>query len=192
MTLRHDRVGVRPLRLRDRTDWRTLRGRNIEWLRRWEATIPPGAFPATVSFSAMVREGRRSARAGSALPLVITYEDQLVGQVTVTGITWGSARWGQVGYWIDQRLAGRGVTPVAVALVIDHCFDVVGLHRIEIAVRPENTASLRVAEKLGFRHEGLALRYLHIDGDWRDHVLFALTAEEARRGVLEGYLLRRS
>jgi ribosomal-protein-alanine N-acetyltransferase len=88
-------------------------------------------------------------------------------------------------------MAGRGVTPTAVAMVADHCFDVVGLHRLEIAVRPENAASLRVAEKLGFRREGHALRYLHIDGDWRDHVLFALTAEETRRGVLADYLRSR-
>jgi ribosomal-protein-alanine N-acetyltransferase len=139
----------------------------------------------------MVREGRRAARAGSGLPLVVTYEDRLVGQVTVTGVTWGSARWGQVGYWIDSRMAGRGVIPTAVAMVADHCFDVVRLHRLEIAVRPENAASLRVAEKLGFRREGHALRYLHIDGDWRDHVLFALTAEEVRRGVLADYLATR-
>ena len=168
-----------------------MRTRNAEWLRRWEATVPPGAHPASVSFAGMVREGRRTARAGTGLPLVVTYEDRLVGQVTVTGITWGSARWGQVGYWIDSRMAGRGVTPTAVAMVADHCFDVVGLHRLEIAVRPENAASLRVAEKLGFRREGHALRYLHIDGDWRDHVLFALTAEETRRGVLADYLRSR-
>lgn len=181
---------MRPIRTRDKAVWREVRARNVEWLRRWEPTMPPGSYPGALSFSAMVREGRRSARAGGALPLVITYDDRLVGQVTVTGITWGSARWGQVGYWVDSRLAGRGVTPTAVALVADHCFDVVGLHRLEIAVRPENIASLRVAEKLGFRREGDALRYLHIDGGWRDHVLFALTTEEVRPGVLEGYLRR--
>jgi len=167
-----------------------LRARNAEWLRRWEATPPPGSYPASLGFASMVREGRRLARAGHALPLAITVDDELAGQVTVTGISWGSARWGQIGYWIDSRLAGRGVTPMAVALVADHCFEVVGLHRLEIAVRPENTASLRVAEKLGFRREGHAPRYLHIDGDWRDHVLLALTVEEVGRGVLDHYLRR--
>lgn len=138
----------------------------------------------------MVREVRRQARRGLGLPLVITYDGRFVGQVTVTGITWGSARWGQVGYWIDREVAGRGITPTAVALVVDHCFRVLGLHRIEIAVRPENAASLRVAEKLGFRREGQAPRYLHIDGAWRDHVIFGLTVEEVRDGVLAGYLAR--
>jgi len=103
---------VRPIRLRDRAAWREVRARNVEWLRPWEATLPPGSFPASVSFAAMVRDARRSGRAGHALPFVITYDGQLAGQVTVTGVTWGSARWGQVGYWIDHRLAGRGVAPV--------------------------------------------------------------------------------
>lgn len=183
-------MGVRPLRRRDRTAWRSVRSRNQDWLRPWEATLPPGSMSAPSSFTAMVSEARRAARRGQALPFVTTYDGRLVGQVTVSGISWGSARWAQLGYWVDRQVAGLGVTPTAVALVADHCFSAVGLHRLEIAVRPENTASLRVAEKLGFRREGEAPRYLHIDGGWRDHVLFALTREEVGRGVLEGYLHR--
>lgn len=122
------------------------------------------------------------------MPFVITLDDRFVGQVTVSAIAWGSARWAQVGYWVDSRHAGKGVAPVAVALVVDHCFATVGLHRIEIAIRPENAASLRVVEKLGFRREGQAPRYLHINGAWHDHVIFALTAEEAPAGVLSRYL----
>ncbi|MGH3660059.1 MAG: GNAT family N-acetyltransferase, partial [Micromonosporaceae bacterium] len=98
--------------------------------------------------------------------------------------TLGSARWAQIGYWIDQAYAGRGIMPTAVALACDHCFFVVGLHRIEINIRPENAASLRVVEKLGFRREGVRPRYLHIDGDWRDHAAYALHAEEVPEGVL--------
>jgi [ribosomal protein S5]-alanine N-acetyltransferase len=190
VVLSHGLVTVRPIRRGDAAAWRTVRARNAEWLRRWEATLPPGSVPPPPTFAGMAREARRQARRGQGLPLVITYDGRFVGQVTVTGITWGSARWGQIGYWIDRAVAGRGITPTAVALVVDHCFRVVGLHRLEIAVRPENTASLRVAEKLGFRREGAAPRYLHIDGGWRDHVLFGLTAEEASEGVLARYLAR--
>ena len=89
-----------------------------------------------------------------------------------------------MGYWVDRAHAGRGITPTAVALACDHCFTGLGLHRVEIAIRPENAASLRVMEKLGFAEIGLAPRYLHIDGAWRDHRLFALTAEDVPQGVL--------
>jgi len=80
--------------------------------------------------------------------------------------------------------------PVAVAMAVDHCFFAMGLHRIEIAIRPENTASLRVVAKLGFSEFGYAPRYLHIDGAWRDHRLFAMTAEECPGGLLRRYKTR--
>src|SRR5207253_11225801 len=103
---------------------------------------------------------------------------------TIGAVVWGSARSAQVGYWVDRLVAGRGVIPTAVALAVDHCFFTVGLHRLEANIRPENTASRRVVEKLGFREEGLRRRQLHIDGAWHDHLCYALTAEEARSGVL--------
>ena len=112
------------------------------------------------------------------------------GQLTVSGIVGGSAGWGQVGYWIDERLAGRGIIPTAVALAVDFSFRTLGLHRIEITVRPENERSLRVVEKLGFRPEGMRPRYLHIDGHWRDHLVFALNAEEVPGGLLQRYCAR--
>jgi ribosomal-protein-alanine N-acetyltransferase len=131
-----------------------------------------------------VRDLRRQAREGRALPFAVTVDDMFVGQLTVTNIVGGSARWGQVGYWIDSRHAGKGVMPTAVALAGDFCLTQMRLHRIEVAILPENTASLRVVEKLGFTEIGFAPRYLHINGSWRDHRLFALTAEEVPHGLL--------
>ena len=139
----------------------------------------------------MIRDLNRQAREGRSLPFVVTYDGDLVGQLTVSGITWGSACWAQIGYWVDRDHAGRGIIPTAVALASDHCLFTMGLHRIEIAIRPENTASLRVVEKLGFRPERRAPRYLHIDGDWRDHLIFALTAEEVPGGLLRRWLRSR-
>lgn len=159
-----------------------MRRRNQAWLSPWEATAPDAAS-VQFSFSGMVRRMRRDARAGRAMPFVVTYDGRMVGQLTVAHVTWGSLRSATLGYWIDQGYAGRGIIPTAAALGTDHCF-AVGLHRIEIAMRPENVASRRVAEKLGFRFEGVRPRYLHIDGDWRDHLVYALNAEEARGGVL--------
>jgi ribosomal-protein-alanine N-acetyltransferase len=122
------------------------------------------------------------------MPFVVTYRGRLVGQLTVGGITWGSLRGAHIGYWIDREFAGRGITPTAVALATDHCFSI-GLHRIEVNIRPENHASRRVAEKLNFRSEGLRPSYLHIDGEWRDHLVFAMTSDEARGGLLNRWVL---
>ena len=156
----------------------------------WEATVPPGDNTAPHTFRGLVRDLRRQARQGRALPLAVTVEGVFAGQLTVTNIVGGSARWGQIGYWVDNRHAGQGVIPTAVALVTDYCLFQGGLHRVEIAIRPENTASLRVAEKLGFTEVGYAPRYLHIAGDWRDHRLFAITVEQCPEGLLRRWEAR--
>ena len=166
-----------------------MRAANIDWLGPWEAT-PPRPTADRVGFRSMVRTLRAHARQGLVLPFVITYDDRLVGQVTVGGITWGSLWSAHIGYWVDSRVAGQGVMPTAVALAGDHAFGVLGLHRLEINVRPENAASLRVVEKLGFRDEGVRRRFLHIGGDWRDHRSFALTADEIPEGLLARWLAR--
>jgi [ribosomal protein S5]-alanine N-acetyltransferase len=193
--LAHGDVGLRPIRQADARQWREVRRRNIEWLQPWEATLPPEAAAegdVIPTFGMMVRRLRREAREGRTLPWVVTYQGRLVGQVTVGGIAWGSLRAGYIGYWIDREVAGRGIIPTAVAMACDHCFDVLRLHRIEINIRPENVASLRVVEKLELRREGERAAYLHIDGDWRDHVTFAVNAGEFPGGVLAAYLGRRS
>jgi len=118
------------------------------------------------------------------LPLAVHLNGHFVGQVTVSGIVWGSLRSGQIGYWIDRSIAGQGVTPTAVAMTVDHCLFALGMHRLEVNIRPENVASLRVVEKLGFRAEGVRRRYLHIDGAWRDHATFAITPEDVPGGLL--------
>ena len=115
---------------------------------------------------------------------------RLAGQVTVSSVVRGAFDAGSVGYWVDERVAGRGVLPTALALVADHCFGPVGLHRLEANVRPENTASRRAVEKLGFREEGLHRSYLFIDEDWRDHVAYALLREDLPAGVLATLLTR--
>ncbi|HEU4676746.1 MAG TPA: GNAT family protein [Motilibacteraceae bacterium] len=177
-------VGLRPIRQRDAAAWREVRRRNISWLTPWEATPPSTVAGPEVTYREMVRHLRAEARAGRMMPFVITYDGRLAGQLTVGGITWGSLCSAHIGYWVDQALAGRGIVPTAVALATDHCFRGVGLHRIEINIRPENGPSLRVVEKLGFRDEGVRRAYLHIDGAWRDHRTFALCAEEVPQGLL--------
>ena len=136
----------------------------------------------------MVRDLHRQARAGRAMPFAVTVDDAFAGQLTVSNIVGGSAMFASVGYCVDQRYAGLGAVPTGVALVVDHCFAQAGLHRVEVAIRPENSASLRVVEKLRIPEVGFAPRYLHIDGDWRDHRLYAITREDVPEGLLRRYL----
>jgi ribosomal-protein-alanine N-acetyltransferase len=185
-TLTRNGVRLRPLSYRDRRAWQSVRSRNIDWLRPWDATLPPGATDAATTFRGMVRSLRASARAGTTLPFALDVDGLFRGQVTVGGLHLGSLRGGHVGYWLDQEVAGRGVMPLAVAMACDHCF-AAGLHRMEINIRPENRPSIRVVEKLGFRYEGVRERYLHIDGEWRDHVSYALTAEESEPSLVERF-----
>jgi len=182
--LHSGRVGLRPLARSDARAWSEVRRRNADWLRPWEATVPPGDTSGPRNFQGLVKDLRAQAREGRALPFAVTVDGAFAGQLTVTNIIGGSARWAQVGYWVDRRFAGQDVIPTAVALVVDHCFTTLDLHRVEVAIRPENTASLRVVEKLGFTEIGYSPRYLHIDGDWRDHRLFAITKEDVPGGML--------
>ncbi|MDR1187617.1 MAG: GNAT family N-acetyltransferase [Bifidobacteriaceae bacterium] len=182
--LSEGQVRLRPIRRSDQRNWTALREANRDWLTPWDATSPEDAEPRPPNFPAYVRQSLHQAREGHSLPWVIEYRDELVGQLTISGIARGAVQSGTIGYWIGQGVAGRGITPTAVALAFDHAVGAARLHRLEIAIRPENGPSLRVAQKLGFREEGLRPRYLHVDGKWRDHRIFALTREEVPEGLL--------
>lgn len=182
-TLRDPVVTVRSIQMRDAKALETELQRGRSWLRRWEATNP-GTGPYYDARGG-IRLLRRMARDGVGLPLVLEVDGEFAGQINVSQIATGSLSSCTIGYWVAERFAGRGATPTAVAMVADHCFNVIGLHRVEICIRPENTASLRVVEKLGFRYEGLRRKYIHIDSGWRDHFAFALTVEDVPTGVLE-------
>jgi ribosomal-protein-alanine N-acetyltransferase len=132
----------------------------------------------------MRRAVLRRARLGTSLPFAVRVEGRLAGQVTIDNIVRGALRAGYLGYWIDREVAGRGMASLAVALVCDHAFGTVGLHRVQADIRPENAPSRRLVERLGFQQEGLLRRYLDIDGDWRDHLAYALLAEDLPGGVL--------
>ncbi len=182
----HGPVSIRLVRQRDA---RTLQNEllsNRSWLRPWEATSPDG--PVSFDMRLGVRRLLQQYRDGGGVPLVMEYQGEIAGQLNVWGIARGSLSSATIGYWVSERFAGLGITPTSVALATDLCFRELQLHRMEICIRPENAASLRIVEKLGFRYEGMRRRYIHIDGDWRDHYCFALVREEVPEGVLRRWL----
>ena len=168
-----DSIFLRPLRFRDRSQWNALRAENRTWLEPWEATIPilnsDGEHQQLPSYFTMVQTLNREARHGRSFSFAIWHNHNLVGQISLGGVIYGALRGGHIGYWITAELAGRGFIPIAVNLVSEYAFKELGLHRLEISMRPENVASKQVALKCGFEFESLRKRFLHIDGDWRDH-----------------------
>lgn len=183
-------VRLRPYRRSDGPAWSAVRRTNEAWLACWEPTAPSGTWwdmnsPAT--FRYVYREFQRSAREGTTMPFAVCLvgadgREELVGQLTLGNIVRRAFCSCYAGYWVDSRVAGRGVTPTALALAVDHAFGPGELHRVEVNIRPENVASRRVVEKLGFREEAYHPRYLHIDGAWRDHIGYALTVEDVAAG----------
>ena len=179
-------VELHPLRRRDAAEWSRLRLANESWLSPWEpsAPLPWRDRHTPAHYRAMRRAVSRRARLGTSLPFAIRVDGRLAGQVTIDNVVRGALRSGYLGYWIDRSVAGRGMASLAVALVCDHAFGPVGLHRLQADIRPENLPSQRLVERLGFQLEGRLRRLLDIDGDWRDHLSYALLAEDLPRGLL--------
>lgn len=178
-------VLLRPMRRSDGGAWRESRLRDEESIAPWDASSPLSW--ADRHTAAMWRSHRAllvaGARRGESLPLVITVDDRFAGQVTLGGIQRGALRSAWIGYWVYSRFHGAGVATSAVALLVAHGFGPVGLHRIEATIAPENLASRAVVGHLGFRLEGHLVRYLDVNGSWRDHLLYAMTAEEVTGGL---------
>ncbi|HEX5857566.1 MAG TPA: GNAT family protein [Microbacterium sp.] len=187
---RHGDIAIRLVRPRDARVLQNELLSNRSWLRPWEATSPDG--PVSFDMKTGIRRLLQQYRDGNGVPFVMEHGDQVAGQLNVWGIARGSLASATIGYWVSERFAGHGITPTAVAMATDVCFTEMHLHRMEICIRPENKASLRVVEKLGFRYEGLRRRYIHINGDWRDHYAFALVREEVPEGVLERWVQGRA
>lgn len=109
---------------------------------------------------------------GRAVPLVLESDGEIVGRLTLSDVVRGAFCNGHLGYWIDARIAGRGVMSAAVNAVADHARDDLGLHRLQAATLLHNAASQRVLDRTGFERIGMAPKYLQIAGRWQDHLLF--------------------
>jgi ribosomal-protein-alanine N-acetyltransferase len=192
LQVRAGTVELRGPRLFDGSTWSKLRIRDRAYLEQWEPTAPEGwdERNATLSWPAQWSSLRGMARRGTTLPFMILVDGEVAGQITIGNIVRGSLLSAWIGYWVAADRAGGGVATAAVALLTDHAFRDAGLHRLEATVRPENGASIRVLTKSGYREEGLFKRYLDVAGQWRDHLCFALTAEEVSDGLVRRLVAR--
>jgi ribosomal-protein-alanine N-acetyltransferase len=185
--LRSRRVLLRPLVLSDFDAWREVRQRNRDWLLKWEPKPPPGQPDDTESkpaFNARCGAREREWQLGTGYGFGIFVEGAFAGEINLSGVQRGPFQNTYVGYWMDEARAGNGYVPESLVAVARFAFEDLRLHRLQVAIIPRNTASRRVAEKLDLRDEGIAVRYLAINGRWEDHIRYALTAEEwAVRGA---------
>jgi [ribosomal protein S5]-alanine N-acetyltransferase len=180
VTGRAGAVALRPLRRTDGTAWRAMRIRDEDLLSPWDASSPISWAErhSRANWSAHRATLTAAARRGEAAPFAVTVDGEFAGQITLGGIQRGALQSAWVGYWVESRRHGQGVATLGVALVLEHAFGPMGLHRIEATISPANEASKSVVGHLGFRQEGYLQHYLDVGGAWSDHLLFAVTASE--------------
>lgn len=175
------RVMLRPLADHDYTAWREVRLRNESWLVPWEPRRQPHLpDPARdkSAFNARCTARDRERTSDHAYPFGVFIDEEFAGEVNINNVTRGALQSATVGYWIDQARAGHQYIAEAVVVVAQFAFEQLKLHRLEVCIVPRNTNSRRVVERLGLRCEGLAERYLEINGEWEDHLRYAITSEE--------------
>ena len=174
------RVMLRAPLSRDYAAWSALRRTSRDFLKPFEPRWTDADLARRI-YAARLMRGRAEARQGTDFTFFIFdrtgRKAQLVGGVTLSNIRRRAAQQANLGYWMGQDFAGKGMMSEAVGLLLPFVFDTLSLHRLHAAFLPHNMASRRVLEKNGFKEDGYADSYLQIDGKWADHVLFALTRE---------------
>jgi len=193
-TLFGRRILLRPIVAADFSAWREVRRRNVDWLTKWEAQRVQGQ-PDIVedrdAFAVRCSARQRERQLGTGYGYGIFVDGELAGEINLTAVQRGPFQSAYVGYWIDEKHAGNGYMPEALIVLSQFAFDELHLHRIQISIIPRNAASRRVVEKLGIRDEGVAKRYLEINGIWEDHIRYAITVEEwehRRDGLLRDWI----
>jgi ribosomal-protein-alanine N-acetyltransferase len=175
-------TAIRPTSLEDCDEQLRLRRANRDHTGPWDPARDESFYTAAGQRLELELDQRAWA-AGTAFAFAVLATDErdrIIGRVALANVVRGPWQNATLGYWIDRAAAGRGHASRAVRLVLSYAFDHAGLHRVQPAIIPRNTASQRVAAKVGFRREGRAVRYLKINGVWEDHDIYALTAEDWR------------
>ena len=159
-----------------------VRKHNREFMEPWEPDRDPSFYTRAAQARELALDEEAWARGtGFAFAVLDAADgDRLVGRVALSNVVRGAWQNATLGYWVDERANGRGHATTGVRLALGFAFEHAGLHRVQPAIMPRNVRSRRVVEKCGFRHEGVALRYLKINGVWEDHDLYAMTTEDWR------------
>jgi [ribosomal protein S5]-alanine N-acetyltransferase len=168
------RVQLRPPREDDEREFTALAQSSRRFIAGWVA--PPSDAAA---FAAYVR--RNAADSFKALLLIRREDQAILGAVNLSQIVHGLFQNAYLDYWIGAPFARQGYMREGLALALDHAFSTLHLHRLEANIQPANTASSRLVASLGFRLEGVSLRYLKIKGRWRDHERWAILSDEWKR-----------
>ena len=171
---------LRPPQMSDYASWAELRAMSREHLSPWEPQWSRDELTRS-AFRRRLRHYLREQREdlGYALFIFRTGDDAMLGGLTLSNVRRGVSQSASLGYWIGQPFVRRGHMKTAVQAVTGFCFEELLLHRIEAACLPTNAASIRVLEHNAFAQEGVARRYLKINGSWQDHVLFARIVDDA-------------
>jgi ribosomal-protein-alanine N-acetyltransferase len=179
--LRGEGVYLRSPRVGDYQAWSRLRHESREFLSPWEPSWASDELTKG-AFRRRLKRYQRETRADTAYAFfVFNDEDTLMGGCTLSNVRRGVAQCCAMGYWIGEPFARQGYMFSAVKALVPFIFGTLNLHRIEAACLATNEPSKNLLNKAGFRQEGIARRYLLIIGEWQDHVLFALLAEDAAR-----------
>jgi [ribosomal protein S5]-alanine N-acetyltransferase len=174
---------LRPAVMEDHAGWARLRAQSRAFLTPWEPTWQDDELTKTAFRRRLRRHAQEADRdQGRHFLIFDTQGDRLVGGLSLGEIRRGVSQTATLGYWLGAPYAGQGRMTRAVRAASAWGFAQLGLHRIEAACVTENTASARLLEKNGFRHEGRARAYLKINGAWKDHELYALLAGDAAAG----------
>jgi ribosomal-protein-alanine N-acetyltransferase len=142
-------------------------------------TLPNGAV-TRAAYRNRLRRQLRESRDGTGYAFFIfrAADDALLGGVTLSNVQRGVAMSCSLGYWVGEQHTRQGVMSEAITSLLPFVFGTLGLHRLEAACLPSNVASQRLLRKLGFHEEGYARAYLRINGQWHDHLLFAMLAND--------------
>ena len=173
--VRGDGVYLRPPEMNDFEEWASLRQRSRAFLVPWEPTWPADDLTRS-AFRRRLRRHAGEIGNDEAYPFLIFREadDAMLGGLTLSQVKRGVAQAATLGYWTGQPYAGQGWMSRAVRAATGFAFATLRLHRVEAACLPSNDASIRLLTRTSFRQEGLARAYLRINGQWQDHLLFAL------------------